>query len=47
MLTIFWDSKGVIHIEYLEKGTTINSLHYLETLGKYQKNKTSPIIKCQ
>ncbi|KAL4149271.1 hypothetical protein QTP88_003252 [Uroleucon formosanum] len=27
MLTVFWDSKGVIHTEYLEKKSTINSIN--------------------
>lgn len=37
MLTVFWDSKGVIHTEYLEKGSTINSILYIETLKKLKK----------
>lgn len=31
------DSKGVDHAEYFEKGTTINSVRYTETLGRLKK----------
>ncbi|CAI6357430.1 unnamed protein product [Macrosiphum euphorbiae] len=37
MLTVFWDSKGLIHTEYLEKGSTINSIRYIETLKRLKK----------
>jgi hypothetical protein len=29
MATVFWDSNGVIHMDFLEPGTTINSEHYI------------------
>ena len=32
LLTIFWDMEGIIHIEFLEQGTTINSERYVSTL---------------
>lgn len=32
MATIFWDSHGVIFIDYLEKGKTINSEYYTQLL---------------
>jgi len=31
MLTVFWNSEHVILAEFLEKETTINSQHYIET----------------
>lgn len=34
MLTVFWDVQGVVHFEFMPKGTTINSARYSETLGK-------------
>lgn len=34
MCTIFWDRKGVILLDFLEAGTTINSDRYVETLTK-------------
>ena len=30
--TIFWDMEGIVHIEFLEQGTTINSQRYVSTL---------------
>jgi len=33
MLTIFWDSQGVILEHYLERGTTVNSVVYSEMLS--------------
>ena len=32
LLTIFWDMEGIVHIEFLEQGTTINSERYVSTL---------------
>ena len=32
MLTIFWDMKGHITTDFLEKGTTINSISYYQLL---------------
>lgn len=37
MLTIFWDHKGPILIEFMEKGTTITSNSYCETLKNLRK----------
>lgn len=34
MLTVFWDVRGVVHMEFMPKGTTINSARYSETLRK-------------
>ena len=33
MLTIFWDSQGVLLEHYLERGTTVNSVGYSEMLS--------------
>ena len=41
MASVFWDMKGVIFIDYLEKGKTINSDDYIELL----KHFNSEIVK--
>lgn len=33
MVTVFWDSKSVIFIDYLEKGQTVTGLDYPRLLG--------------
>ncbi|GFR67681.1 transposase [Elysia marginata] len=33
-LTIFWESEGVVHTEFLEPGNTVNSTKYVNTLEK-------------
>jgi len=35
MATVFWDSQGVIHIDYLEKGKTITGVYYSELLDRF------------
>ena len=37
MLTIFWDSKGPILEDFLEKGSTINSVRYCDLLANCLK----------
>jgi [histone H3]-lysine36 N-dimethyltransferase SETMAR len=32
MITVFWDCEGIIHIDYLPKGATINALYYSNLL---------------
>ena len=32
LLTMFWDMEGIVRIEFLEQGTTINSERYVSTL---------------
>lgn len=32
MATVFWDSKGVLLIEFMERGATINGDAYIETM---------------
>ncbi|GFR75463.1 histone-lysine N-methyltransferase SETMAR [Elysia marginata] len=34
MLTVFWDSEGIVHIEFLKQGNTINPEWYISTLRK-------------
>ncbi|GFS04299.1 histone-lysine N-methyltransferase SETMAR [Elysia marginata] len=34
VLTVFWDSEGIIHIEFLKQGNTVNSERYISTLRK-------------
>ena len=45
MATVFWDSKGVIYINYLEKGKTITGLYYGEVLDQFNSElqKKHPI----
>ena len=38
MASIFWDAKGVLLIDYLEKGKTINSEYYCNLLDQLDKN---------
>ncbi|GFY12544.1 histone-lysine N-methyltransferase SETMAR [Trichonephila clavipes] len=35
MCTVFWDSKGILLIDFLPRGQTINAAVYCETLRKY------------
>ncbi|GBP20516.1 Histone-lysine N-methyltransferase SETMAR [Eumeta japonica] len=35
MATVFWDARGVIHIDYLEKGKTITSEYYSKLLDRF------------
>ncbi|GFO28290.1 histone-lysine N-methyltransferase SETMAR [Plakobranchus ocellatus] len=32
LLNVFWDMKGVVHMEFLEQGQTVNSKQYISTL---------------
>ena len=34
MATVFWDSRGVILIDYLQKGKTITGAYYASLLDK-------------
>lgn len=38
MATVFWDRKGVLFVDFLERGTTINSARYCETLEKLKRS---------
>jgi len=35
MATVFWNSHGVIYIDYLEKVKTVTGLYYAELLGRF------------
>lgn len=35
MATVFWDSQGIIHIDYLEKGKTITGAYYCALLDRF------------
>ncbi|KAL1454589.1 hypothetical protein WDU94_010809 [Cyamophila willieti] len=48
MATVFWDARGVIFVDYLEKGQTINSAYYvtlLDTLNEKLKEKRPHLAK--
>ena len=34
MASVFWDAHGILFIDYLEKGKTINSDHYMSLLDR-------------
>ena len=38
MITVFWDSRGVLLLDVLPKGETINSAQYQETLKKLARS---------
>ncbi|XP_071083734.1 histone-lysine N-methyltransferase SETMAR-like [Haliotis cracherodii] len=38
MMTIFWDSKGVIHIDYLPHGITMNGEYYAKLLKQVRQS---------
>lgn len=35
MATVFWDAKGIIHIDYLKKNKTITGAYYAELLDRF------------
>lgn len=37
MATVFWDVSGVIHVDFLEPGSTINADRYIQTLKDLKK----------
>ena len=38
MITVFWDSRGVLLLDFLPKGETINSLRYQQKLKKLSRS---------
>ena len=38
MATVFWDTRGVIHINYLQKGRTINGEYYTNLLDRFNED---------
>jgi Transposase. len=47
MATIFWDSQGVIYIDYLEKCKTVTGLYYAELLGRFDAELQKNGLICQ
>lgn len=49
MATVFWDSQGIIHIDYLERGRTITGQYYCELLDRFdasfKEKRTLPYRK--
>ena len=37
MLTVFFDSEGVVHYEFLPQGRTVNKEHYLEVTQRLRE----------
>ena len=37
MATVFWDALGILFIDYIEKGRTINSEYYIALLVRLQE----------
>ena len=37
MATVFWDRKGILLIDFLERGLTINTDAYCETVRKLRR----------
>lgn len=37
MASVFWDSEGVLMIDYLERGTTVTGVYYAELIRKLRK----------
>ena len=38
MASVFWDGKGIIYIDYLKKGKTINGEYYIALLVRLKTN---------
>ena len=38
MMTVFWDAHGIIHIDYLQKGRTINGEYYANLLDQFNSD---------
>lgn len=37
LATVFWDRRGIIHVEYLKYGNTVNAAGYCETLKRVRR----------
>ena len=44
MATVFWDSQGVIYIDYLEKSKMITGLYYAELLGRFDAELQKKVL---
>ena len=38
MATVFWDARGIIHIDYLQKGKAINGEYYANLLDRFNED---------
>ena len=38
MVTVFWDARAVIHMDYLQKGRTINGEYYTNLLDRFNED---------
>ena len=38
MATVFWDARGVMHIDYLQKGRTIYGEYYTNLLDRFNED---------
>ena len=47
MATVFWDARGIIYTDYLEKGQTITGAYYASLLHRLSDEikKKSPYLK--
>jgi hypothetical protein len=47
MASVFWDARGIIFIDYFEKGQTINIEYYIALLERLNDeiNKKQPHLK--
>ncbi|GFO02178.1 histone-lysine N-methyltransferase SETMAR [Plakobranchus ocellatus] len=42
LFTVFWDMEGVVHMEFLEQGQTVNSERYISTLRALKLRRVRP-----
>ena len=42
MATVYWDAEGVIRVDFLEQGCTINSVQYVTSIKKTKGNRVRP-----
>ena len=47
MATVFWDARGIIYTDYLEKGQTITGAYYASLLHRFSEEikKKLPYLK--
>jgi hypothetical protein len=46
MATVFWDTKGVLIVEFVQQGTTLTSEVYCETLKKLRRAIQKKGVEC-
>jgi hypothetical protein len=37
MASVFWESQGIVLVEFLKRGATMNSVRYVQTLRKLKQ----------